>query len=74
MAEHPKEMKPIWYFVGWILFFMGTIIFLTGIYYWITPRSGSSVLAEIHPDVWWGGFMAVVGLIFTIGSKKVKIE
>jgi len=55
------QMKPIWYFVGLILLVMGTLILLSGIYHLISPPAVKTVLAEIHPDVWWGALMILFG-------------
>jgi hypothetical protein len=28
------------------------------------------VLENLHPAIWWGIFMAVVGLIFTVKNRR----
>ncbi|HKJ68681.1 MAG TPA: sodium/solute symporter [bacterium] len=66
-------MKPIWYFVGWVLLIMGAIIAVTGIYYLIVPTSGDTVLAELRPNLWWGGIMVLAGLIFLWRNKGVTV-
>ena len=53
MSEH--KMKPIWYFVGLILLVMGGLILITGIYQVINPPERITILAETHPNIWWGG-------------------
>ena len=67
-------MKPIWFFVGLILLIMGGIIVLTGIYFIIYPSADKKVLSDLHPDLWWGAIMVIVGLIYVIKNKNVKIE
>lgn len=67
-------MKPIWYFVGLILFAMGLVLFINGIYYLINPDSTQTVLKHLHPDIWWGGLMIIVGSIYIIKNRKVKVE
>lgn len=67
-------MKPIWYFVGLILSVIGLIILLTGIYMLISPAQSKSVLGELHPDIWWGAIMVIVGVIFILRNRNVKIE
>ncbi|HEX9901892.1 MAG TPA: hypothetical protein VGB72_03430 [Acidobacteriota bacterium] len=32
------------------------------------PRS--TVLASLHPDIWWGGFMVLAGAIFFLAGRK----
>lgn len=56
-----QSAKPIWYFVGLILMIMGGIIFITGLYFLFNPSEIKTVLAETHPNIWWGGFMILFG-------------
>jgi hypothetical protein len=67
-------MKPIWYFVGLLLLSMGAIITLSGAYQTITPPSQPTVLAHLHPSLWWGAIMTVSGLIFLITNRKKTVE
>ncbi len=67
-------MKPIWYFVGLILTIMGGIILMSGIYNLYFPPESKVVLGEKHPDIWWGAVMVVVGIIYIIRNRKIKIE
>jgi uncharacterized membrane protein HdeD (DUF308 family) len=67
-------MKPIWYFVGLILSLMGLVLFINGVYYLFNPDGNQTALRSLHPDIWWGGLMIVVGLIYIIKNRKVKIE
>ena len=67
-------MKPIWFFVGLILLAMGLVLFINGIYYLFAPVGKQTVLQHLHPDVWWGGLMMIVGLIYIIKNRKVKVE
>jgi divalent metal cation (Fe/Co/Zn/Cd) transporter len=59
MSEH--KMKPIWYFVGLILVIMGGLIIMSGAYQLVHPPSTPTVLAEIHPNLWWGTIMMIFG-------------
>lgn len=63
-------MKPIWYFVGLMLLAMGTVILLSGVYRLMNPDDASTVLAEIHPDVWWGAIMTLFGGILYVKTRK----
>lgn len=67
-------MKPIWYFVGLILSIIGLIILLTGIYMLVSPTQNKPVLGELHPDIWWGAIMLIVGVFFILRNRNVKIE
>jgi hypothetical protein len=59
MSEH--SMKSIWFFVGLILLVMGALIFISGIYDILNPPETKTVLARIHPALWWGTIMCVFG-------------
>lgn len=66
-------MRPIWFFVGLILIVMGGIIFLSGIYNLINPPSVKTVLANTHPDIWWGAVMLVFGGFMYLKSRKKTV-
>jgi divalent metal cation (Fe/Co/Zn/Cd) transporter len=68
MSEH--KMKPIWYFVGLILLVMGGLIFLSGLYQIIHPPTTTTVLAETHPNIWWGALMIVFGGMMYLKTRK----
>lgn len=67
-------MKPIWYFVGLILLIAGLILVGAGIYSLIYPTDEKKVLANLHPNLWWGVLMVIVGLIYLIKNKNVTVE
>jgi hypothetical protein len=54
-----RHMVPVWFFVGVILLIYGVIILATGIYEFAHPPS--TVLASLHPALWWGLLLTVVG-------------
>jgi FtsH-binding integral membrane protein len=68
MSEH--LMKPIWYFVGLILLVIGGLIFLSGLYQLIVPPATTTVLANTHPNIWWGAVMVVFGGGMFIKTRK----
>ena len=68
MSEH--AMKPIWYFVGLILTIMGTLIMMSGLYQLISPPAVKTVLAETHPDIWWGAVMILFGGTMYLKTRK----
>lgn len=61
----------IWFFIGWTLLIYGLLIFLSGVYQWVNPPLPDQrvVLWELHSDVWWGAFLAIVGLIYVLVYK-----
>ena len=63
-------MKPIWYFVGLMLLVMGTLTLAAGVYQVINPPSVKTVLAETHPNIWWGAVIAVFGGGMYLKTRK----
>ncbi len=64
-----KKMKPIWYFVGLVLLSMGSLVFLTGIYILAFGVAQTTVLAGLHPNIWWGALMVAVGAVFFLKNR-----
>ncbi|HUI09484.1 MAG TPA: hypothetical protein VL221_04100 [Bacteroidota bacterium] len=67
-------MKPIWYFVGLFLTAVGVIVLASGLYDLATPPAEKTVLAELHPGVWWGAVILVAGLLFFLLNRKKTVE
>jgi hypothetical protein len=64
MAEKvsKQHMLPVWFFIGVILLIYGIIICWTGIYeIWHPP---STVLANLHAPIWWGGLLSIIGVFY----------
>ena len=74
MAGNVKKMKPIWFFVGLILLVMGGVILATGLYDLIAGVEAKTVLAKLHPGVWWGALMVLAGVIFVLTNKNASVE
>jgi hypothetical protein len=74
MAKEIKKMKPIWYFVGLILLIMGAVILLAGIYGLFFETKEITFLAKVHPNIWWGGFMVIIGLVFLVANKNAFVD
>lgn len=74
MSKKTKGMKTIWYFVALILVIMGGMIVLSGVYYIFYPSQSSTVLQELHPNLWWGGIMLIAGLIFLWRNRHTRVE
>lgn len=53
---------PVWFFVGVILFLYGLLILGSGIYQVSHPPA--TVLAHLRPALWWGGLLAIIGVIY----------
>lgn len=65
-----RHMLPVWFFVGVILLIYGVLIFSTGVYELSHPPS--TVLAELHPAVWWGLMLAVIGGVYVYLFRPSK--
>lgn len=67
--EQPK-MRPIWYFVGLMLVAMGGVVTISGISRFFVPAETRTVLADLHPDFWWGLVMVIGGVLFLLTNRK----
>lgn len=74
MVEKATGLKTIWFFVGIVLLIMGGLVFLSGIINLINPPMKKTVLFELHPAIWWGGLMMVMGLIYLLTNKNKVVE
>lgn len=69
-----KGMKPIWHFVGLLMSVVGLLLVAAGIYYWFNPAQSTTVLKELHPNLWWGAIMLAFGAVLLWINKGVTIE
>ncbi len=70
--EQPA-MIPIWFFIGINVLLYGVIIAGSGLIHWSNPPA-SVAMTNLHPDVWWGAFMTVIGLVYTVRYWPTKIK
>ena len=63
---HDEHQIPIWFFIGGLLLIYGVLITGAVLYALVVPPpEGSRVaLYYLHSDIWWGAFMALVGLFY----------
>jgi hypothetical protein len=61
-----SHQLPIWLFIGALLGVYGVIILVTGIVNWVSPPANPMAMSQLHPDVWWGLLITVIGLIYTV--------
>lgn len=54
---------PVWFFVGVLLLIYGVLITATGIIEYSNPPA--TVLSNLHPAIWWGAILTVIGGIYT---------
>jgi len=62
----------IWFFTGLCLAVNGALIFATGIYEIVYPPAEKVVLADLHANVWWGAFLLMVGLFFSVRHSPAR--
>ena len=55
----------IWFFIGVLVLVYGVLILAAGLYMLAYPSTEHVVLQNLHPDVWWGAMMVVLGAIYT---------
>lgn len=56
----------IWFFIGVLLSIYGALILGYGVLELITGQVANVVLANLHAPVWWGGFMLLLGLFYSL--------
>ncbi len=69
-----KGMRPIWYFVGYLLSIIGSLIVLAGVINLFYNLPGTSVLESVHPDLWWGGLITLIGLLYIWKNRNKYIS
>jgi len=72
MSTEQNQMRPIWYFVGWILISIGGIVILSGIYNLFFELPNTSVMEGLHPNLWWGTILLIVGIIYAWKNKDIR--
>ena len=60
--ESDHHMLPVWFFVGIILLIYGILILATGILEFSRPPL--TVLANLHPAIWWGALLVMIGAVY----------
>ena len=70
MGPETTKMKSIWYLVSLVLLEMGGLVLLAGILEFVGTSTRRTVLAELHPGLWWGIVMIVAGALFYIKNRK----
>jgi hypothetical protein len=63
MSEE-KHYNVIWLMIGLLLALYGIMIVGAGVYHLVVPEPRNVVLSNLHPELWWGGLMILVGFLF----------
>lgn len=56
---------PIWFFIGIILLVYGALILGAGLWELVKPPEVQRTLAHLHPAIWWGALLLVLGGLYT---------
>lgn len=67
-------MISIWFFIGALLLAYGVLITGAGLYDLVSPPEHPVVLSGLHANVWWGGLLVILGLIYTIKFAPGKTK
>lgn len=63
----------IWFFTGLCLGVNGLLIFARGIYEAINPPlENRVVLFDLHANIWWGGFLLILGIFYCLQFSPAK--
>ncbi len=62
----------IWFFVGLSLLVNGALILATAIYEIASPPENQVVLYGLHANVWWGGLLFVLGVIYCLRFSPAR--
>jgi hypothetical protein len=71
---HKPGMISIWFFIGLLLLAYGVIITAAGVRDLIVPPEHPLVLANLHAGIWWGGFLFLVGLFYSIYFRPSRTK
>ncbi len=59
-----KHFISIWLFIGSLLLIYGILILGSGIYDYYNPPERQTVLGNLHPQIWWGAVLLVMGSFY----------
>ena len=72
IEDHPHKahMIPVWFFIGVLLLIYGALIFIQGVVEYSHPPD--TVLASLHPALWWGALLLLIGIFYTLRYRPGK--
>jgi hypothetical protein len=57
---------PIWFFIGISLLVNGILITGAGVWEIFNPPANPVVLFHLHPSVWWGTVLLLLGIVYCV--------
>jgi hypothetical protein len=69
---HRSDMISIWFFIGALLLVYGLLILGAGLHDLVAPAKHPVVLASLHANIWWGGLLIALGVIYTVKFSPKK--
>ncbi len=67
-----EHQIPIWFFIGALLGVYGLLILASGIYGFFRPPDRPVALGYLHADIWWGGLLLMLGVIYVVKFRPSK--
>ncbi len=67
-----EHQIPIWFFIGALLGVYGLLILASGIYGFFRPPDQPVALGYLHADIWWGGLLLMLGVIYVVKFRPSK--
>jgi FtsH-binding integral membrane protein len=64
----------IWFLIGLQLAIFGVLTVGAGIYGLFYPSEQTTVLEDLHPAIWWGAVMLLLGLFYSFKFRPGKIS
>jgi hypothetical protein len=62
----------IWFFIGVSMLVNGILICGTGLYELASPPENRVVLYDLHANIWWGGVLLVLGILYCIRFSPAR--
>ena len=62
----------IWFFIGISLLVNGFLILAAGLYELGHLPQHPVVLFQLHANIWWGGFLLVVGVFYSLKFSPAR--
>jgi hypothetical protein len=75
VAPGRGEAISIWFFCGILTLVYGVVLVLTALsehFGLFGMHNPTTVLANLHPTFWWGSFMLLFGLFYTVKFRPGK--